>query len=70
MGNPIDKLLEFIIEKNADMIVMGPKGRTDLEHVLVGSVAEKLFRRSPVPVVSYRGETYAKHLKKRIYTHK
>ncbi len=70
VGNPIDKLLEFIVEKNADMIVMGPKGRTDLEHVLIGSVAQKLFRRSPVPVVSYRGETYAKHLKKRVHIHK
>jgi len=65
-GNPMDVLLRAIVEEGPDMIVMGPKGRTDLEHVLVGSVAEKLFRRSPVTVVSYRDEKIAERLKKRM----
>ena len=49
------------------MVVMGPKGRTDLEHVLVGSVASKLFKRSPATVVSYRSESQAKRLKEHIH---
>lgn len=53
-GSPIQTLLEIISAENIDAVVMGPKGRTDLDHVLVGSVAEKLFRRSPVTVISYR----------------
>lgn len=66
VGNPVDKLLNLIVKEDIDMIVMGVKGHTDLEHILVGSVAEKLFRRSPVPVISYRDEKTSKRLRKRI----
>ncbi len=66
VGNPIDELLKLIVKENIDMIVMGIKGRTDLENVFVGSVADKLFRRSPVPVVSFRDEKNALRLRKRI----
>ncbi len=67
IGNPIDELLKIIIAENVDVVVMGVKGRTDLEHILIGSVAEKLFRRSPVTVVSYRDEKSRQRLKKRIH---
>lgn len=54
VGYPQDILLKIIKEEKIDMVVMGPKGKTDLSHVLVGSVAEKMFRHCPVPLVSYR----------------
>jgi nucleotide-binding universal stress UspA family protein len=66
VGNPIDELLKIIIEENVDLVVMGVKGSTDLEHILIGSVAEKLFRRSPVTVISYRDEKNKERLRKRI----
>lgn len=67
VGNPIEKLLKIIVDENVDMLVMGPKGRTDLEHVIVGSVASKLFRRSPVTVVSYKNEKLCQKLRKKIH---
>lgn len=66
VGNPIDEILRMSIEYKVDMIVQGVKGRTNLEHVFVGSVAEKLFRRSPVTLVSYRPKDHAERIKKRI----
>jgi nucleotide-binding universal stress UspA family protein len=69
VGNPIDELLKLIVEEAVDVVVMGPKGRTDLEHVLVGSVAEKIFRRSPATVISYRDETVAQRYRERIKKH-
>jgi nucleotide-binding universal stress UspA family protein len=66
VGNPADELLKIIANENIDMVVMGVKGRTNLEYAFTGSVAEKIFRRSPVTVVSYRDEEMAKRLRKRI----
>jgi nucleotide-binding universal stress UspA family protein len=66
VGNPIDELLKLILTEEIDVIVMGPKGRTDLEHILVGSVAEKIFRRSPATIISYRSDKVAERLKNRI----
>ena len=54
VGHPLEMLLKTIEDEKIDMVVMGPKGRTDLRHVLVGSVAEKMFRHCPVPLLSYR----------------
>lgn len=39
-------------ELQADMIVMGTRGRGGIEHMLVGSVAEKVIRTAPVPVIT------------------
>ena len=65
-GNPSDELLKIAVRENVDLIIMGIKGRTDLEYLFVGSVAEKMFRRSPIPVLSYRDEATAERLKKHI----
>ncbi len=66
IGNPVDELLKLIVNENIDMVVMGVKGRSALEHVLIGSVADKLFHNSPVPVVSFRDEKNAERLRKKI----
>lgn len=65
-GNPIDELLKLCLTADVNMIVMGIKGRTNLENVFVGSVAEKMFRRSPITIVSYRDPASSERLKKRI----
>ena len=39
---------------DADLIVIGTHGRTGLAHVLMGSVAEKVVRKAPCPVLTVR----------------
>ena len=67
VGNPLEELLKTIVREDVQMVVMGVKERSDLEHIFVGSVAEKIFRRSPVTVVSYRDEESAERLRKRVH---
>ncbi|GAB7020604.1 universal stress protein [Halostagnicola bangensis] len=55
-GVPQDAVLEFADEIAADMVVIGTVGRTGIDHVLLGSVAEEIVRNSPVPVVTVRPE--------------
>lgn len=66
VGHPVEKMLKMIVEENVDLVVMGIKGRSDAETVLVGSMAEKLFRKSPVPIVSFRDTKSADRLRRRI----
>ena len=66
-GNPTDELLLLSQTENIDLIIMGIKGRTELRHMLIGSVAEKVFRRSPVPVLSFRDQKNAERLRKHIH---
>jgi nucleotide-binding universal stress UspA family protein len=58
-GQPADTIIRIAEERDADLIVMGTHGRTGLQHVLLGSVAEKVVRLAPCPVltVRYRRET-------------
>lgn len=51
MGPTAQTLLEAIDELGASHIVLGTHGRGGLHHLLVGSVAEEIVRRSPIPVV-------------------
>lgn len=67
VGKPAEKLLKYAVKENMDMIVMGVKAKSDIIHAFTGSVAEKLFRRSPVTIVSYREEKIAESLRKHIH---
>jgi len=50
VGHPPTTILEYIDEHDVDLIVIATHGRTGLERVLLGSVTERVLRRSPVPV--------------------
>ena len=56
VGRPADVICEAAEEHACDLIVMGTHGRTGMAHLLLGSVAEKMVRAAPCPVLTVRGE--------------
>jgi nucleotide-binding universal stress UspA family protein len=66
VGDPSEEILKIALKEDVVLIIMGIKSRSDLEYALIGSVAEKVFRRSPIPVLSYRDEANAERLRKHI----
>jgi len=55
-GIPYDEIIKAAQEMSADLIVLGTHGRTGLDHVLFGSTAEKVVRKSTIPVMTVRCE--------------
>lgn len=55
-GYPGNEIIDFAENNNIDLIVMGTLGKTGLDRLLIGSVAEKVVRGSKVPVMVVRGE--------------
>ena len=53
-GNTFLEIIQAARDDNVDMIVMGTHGRTGLAHVLIGSVAEKVIREAPCPVLTVK----------------
>ena len=49
-GREDEEILTFAKQEHVDIIVMGTHGKTGIEHVFFGSVAEKILRHSPFPV--------------------
>ena len=54
VGHPYKEILRYVEAHDIDLIVMGTHGRGALEHMLLGSVAEKIVRTSPCPVTTVR----------------
>ena len=50
VGLPVNRILEVAEQRDACMIVMGSRGLTGVKHLLLGSVAERTVRLSPIPV--------------------
>jgi nucleotide-binding universal stress UspA family protein len=53
-GDPATEIARFAGEGWFDLVVMGTHGRTELEHAILGSVAEKVVREAPCPVLVVR----------------
>jgi nucleotide-binding universal stress UspA family protein len=53
-GSPVDAIVDYSREQAIDLIVIATHGRTGLSHVLLGSVAERIVRESPCPVLTIR----------------
>lgn len=53
-GQPFHEICAVATQYNVDLIVMGTHGRSGLSHVLLGSVAERVVRHAPCPVLTVR----------------
>ena len=53
-GRPFFEIIQTARKEDVDLIVMGTHGRGAVAHMLLGSVAEKVVRKSPCPVLTVR----------------
>lgn len=56
VGAAFMEIIDYAREKDIDLIVIGTHGRSGLMHVLMGSVAERIVRKSPCPVLTVKPE--------------
>jgi universal stress protein A len=54
VGTPYYKIIEFTEAEKVDLIVMATHGRTGFSHLVMGSVAERVVRTAPCPVLTIR----------------
>jgi nucleotide-binding universal stress UspA family protein len=53
-GSPFVEIIRYARAENIDLIVMGSLGLGPVGHMLMGSVAEKVVRKAPCPVLTVR----------------
>ncbi|WP_291318990.1 universal stress protein [Desulfonatronospira sp.] len=53
-GYAAEEILKYADQENMDMIIMGTHGRKGIDRVLFGSVAEKIVKSAPIPVLTIR----------------
>ncbi len=54
IGPAFMEIIDYARELDIDLIVIGTHGRSGLMHVLMGSVAERIVRKSPCPVLTVK----------------
>jgi nucleotide-binding universal stress UspA family protein len=56
-GKPFIEIIRVAKDQGIDMIIMSTHGRSALEHILLGSVTEKVVRKAPCPVLTIRSKS-------------
>ena len=54
IGKPYEEISNFAAEENIDLIIIATRGHTDMEQILFGGTAEKVVRKAPCPVLTWR----------------
>ena len=57
VGHPFERIIETAIRESTALIVLGTHGRTGLTHTIMGSVAERVVRLAPCPVLTVKTAT-------------
>ena len=52
IGNVVESIIDFVTEEKGDLVIVGTHGRKGLEKMWLGSVAERVVRRSPCPALT------------------
>jgi nucleotide-binding universal stress UspA family protein len=66
-GHGARTIAAYAAERGIDLIVMGTHGRTGIAHVLIGSIAERLVRTAPCPVLTVRHPEAKEHRSELVY---
>ncbi len=53
-GTPFVEIVRYARENDIDLIVIGTHGRGPIAHILLGSVADRVVRKAPCPVLTVR----------------
>ncbi len=53
-GSPVEAIVAYAAEQHVSLIVIATHGRTGFGHVILGSVAERIVREAPCPVLTIR----------------
>ena len=53
-GIPSEQIGQVALEQRADLVVVGTHGRTGLDHIMLGSTAERVIKQAPCPVLTVR----------------
>jgi nucleotide-binding universal stress UspA family protein len=68
VGMPVTEILDVVEKEHFDLIVMGTHGRGVIDHLLLGSVAERVVRKAAVPVLTVHGPARARSSKATLAT--
>ncbi len=60
VGHPAAEIIAAVNETDADLVVMATHGRTGVSHLVLGSVAERVVREAPCPVLIVRAKSAAR----------
>ena len=54
LGNVLDELVEYTENNGVDLIIIATHGRSGVSRLFLGSIADRLLRQAPVPVLMVR----------------
>ncbi|MDA8731309.1 universal stress protein [Flavobacteriaceae bacterium] len=65
--NPFEGISDYVKKINANLIVMGSKGVSDFEEMIIGSNTEKVVRTSTIPVIVVKADSKKFKFKKLVF---